>query len=720
MATLAQRVPAADSHPLDQLSPNEIRRAVEACKLYAVANGVSHLRFNTVMLREPPKRALLAYERGSGPRPERLAECILILPYTSRAVEAMVRLGAPGAAAGAATPPPAPAPVAAEVVSWKELEGVQPLTTPDDNFEAEAVVRADPRVAQLLAERYGVTDVANQLICDTWACHHAPQEFNHRRLMQGFLYLKLSGPHDNEYAHPLDLVPLVDLNERKVIHIDMYSRPPPVPTTPANYHPTLADRPPRTDLRPLHVVQPQGPSFSLRGGCLHWQRWRLRVGFTGREGLVLHGVGYEEGGRVRPVLHRGSLVEMAVPYGDPNVPYIRKCAFDVGDYGLGLCANSLALGCDCLGHIAYLDAVVNNARGDPVLIPKAICIHEEDAGICWKHFDCRSGESQVRRSRRLVVSSVSTFMNYEYASYWHLYTDGSIAFELKLTGILSTSIAPAGESDPPFGVRVSPGVNATVHQHFFCMRLDLAIDDEEGGRNLIVSEVESVPLPPGPPANPAGNAFRMVARDLTSTGAAQRCHNFPTARFWSIRNPGRLNPVSGRPLAYRLMPAASPFMQAHPSSLVARRALFASRQLWVTPHCDSQRYPAGDHVVQSERCRGLAEWTQQDTPLRGADPVLWYSFGVTHAPRVEDFPVMPVEVCGFSLKPDGFFAANPAIDLPPTRDTASREESAQGAEHQQQQQGVAGGGSCCGETATTPAAAPATPAAACCGPLAKL
>ena len=54
---------------------------------------------------------------------------------------------------------------------------------------------------------------------------------------------------------------------------------------------------------------------------------------------------------------------MAVPYGDVNEPFQRKCAFDVGDYGLGFCANSLELGCDCLGHIQYFDAILNDTKG---------------------------------------------------------------------------------------------------------------------------------------------------------------------------------------------------------------------------------------------------------------------------------------------------------------------------------------------------------------------
>ncbi|KAG2486353.1 hypothetical protein HYH03_014934 [Edaphochlamys debaryana] len=674
-------------HPLDPLSVSEVQRAAEACRRYAKELGLPPLRFNNIQLREPPKAALLACERRSAPPPPRLAEVVLILPRTAQAAEALVRLQPlPATATAADHPAAADAAAGTSVESWKMLEGVHPLTSPCDNFEAEAVVKADPRIARLLQERYGAS--IDQLICDTWACHNAPEHLNHLRLMQGFLYLKLAGRYDNEYAHPIDMVPIVDLNQGKVVHIDMYDTPSRVPTALVNYHPDLLGPgsgpgggpfPWREDIKPLHVVQPQGPSFSLSGHVLSWQRWRMRLGFNGREGLVLHTVSYRDPSRPgcpeRPVLHRASLVEMAVPYGDPNVPYTRKCAFDVGDYGFGLCANSLALGCDCLGHITYLDAVVSNARGEAVVIPKAVCIHEEDAGIAWKHWDCRTNHSEVRRSRRLVVSMVSTFMNYEYALYWYFYQDGSIHFELKLTGILSTSVARDGEPDPPYGVRVAPGVNATVHQHFFCMRLDPAIDDAEGGKGLVVSEVEAVPMPPGPD-NPAANGFRMVETPLTSTAAGGRTHNFHLARFWSIKNPASTNPVSGRPVSYRLLPAASPAMMAHPTSLVARRALFATRQLWVTPHADDQRYPAGEHVVQSGACLGLGRWLARESSLEGADPVVWYSFGVTHAPRVEDFPVMPVEVCGFTLKPDGFFTANPAVDIPRTRDAASREEGA--------------------------------------------
>eukprot|EP00878_Enallax_costatus_P039763 GHUV01045664.1.p1 GENE.GHUV01045664.1~~GHUV01045664.1.p1 ORF type:complete len:234 (+),score=45.72 GHUV01045664.1:102-704(+) len=194
---------------------------------------------------------------------------------------------------------------------------------------------------------------------------------------------------------------------------------------------------------------------------------------------------------------------MAVPYGDPNFPYIRKCAFDVGDYGMGFVANSLELGCDCLGHIKYFDGVVNNAQGEALVIPKAICLHEEDAGMLWKHTDTRLGHVEVRRNRRLVISQVSTFANYEYGMFWYFYLDGTIQLEMKLTGILSTSVTGLAEKDLPYGISVAPGVVASNHQHLFCVRIDPAVDDLNGGKGLVVSEVNAEQIPFGP-ENPHG------------------------------------------------------------------------------------------------------------------------------------------------------------------------------------------------------------------------
>ncbi|CAM9896444.1 unnamed protein product, partial [Ectocarpus sp. 13 AM-2016] len=108
----------------------------------------------------------------------------------------------------------------------------------------------------------------------------------------------------------------------------------------------------------------------------------------------------------------------------------------VGDYGLGFCTNSLELSCDCLGHIHYLDATLNDSRGQPYEVEQAVCMHEEDAELLWKHV-YSSGHNESRRSRRLVLSFIATVVNHEYLFYWYLMQDGSIEFEIKLSGELS-------------------------------------------------------------------------------------------------------------------------------------------------------------------------------------------------------------------------------------------------------------------------------------------
>ena len=147
----------------------------------------------------------------------------------------------------------------------------------------------------------------------------------------------------------------------KVIRIEDHGEAP-IPQAPGNY---TADAvgPLRDDLRPLEIVQPEGPSFELDDWHVRWQRWSLRIGFNQREGLVLHEIGYEDGGRVRPICFRASCAELVIPYGDPGSAGYRKNAFDIGEIGLGLLTNSLERGCDCLGEIRYLDVDLVDPRG---------------------------------------------------------------------------------------------------------------------------------------------------------------------------------------------------------------------------------------------------------------------------------------------------------------------------------------------------------------------
>jgi primary-amine oxidase len=538
-------------------------------------------------------------------------------------------------------------------------KGIQPAIMLDEFGEAEEVVKKSPEFQAVLKKR-GVAD-AGLVMVEPWSAGNYGTEVEEdrgRRLIRALCFVR-SEAQDNGFARPLDgVVAVVDLNRMKVLRVEDYGAVP-LPPEAGNWARAYIPRF-RDGLKPLEVVQPEGPSYTLDGHEVRWQNWRFRIGFTPREGLVLHTVSYNDQGTERPVLYRASVCEMVVPYGDPGEQYYRKNAFDIGEYGIGTLANSLTLNCDCLGPTRYLDAHYLDSKGGVVALKNAVCLHEADNGILWKHTDWRTGQSEVRRSRRLTASFIATVGNYEYGYYWHFGQDGTIECEVKLTGIINTTALKEGQK-PTHGVEVAPRLNAPFHQHIFAARLDMNVDGEKNS----VYEVNTAGQPRGP-GNPHGNAYRAEATLLATEKAAQRSVNADTARFWRIVNPGRTNRL-GQPVGYRLVPGENCPTFAQPDAAVRRRAGFASHHLWVTPYRAEERYPAGDYPNQNPGGDGLPRWTAADRPVADTDLVLWYVFAHMHVPRPEDWPVMPACALGFQLKPDGFFARNPAMDVPPPK-----------------------------------------------------
>jgi len=427
----------------------------------------------------------------------------------------------------------------------------------------------------------------------------------------------------------------------------------------SNYLPEF-NEPMRDDIAPLMITQPNGPGFTVNGHEITWQRWRMNAFLLPIEGLVLQGVEFRDGDEWRSVMHRGGLSEMVVPYGETAPNHLWRCAFDAGEFGLGKLTNPLTLGCDCLGEIVYMDAILASETGEPEVIHNAICIHEEDDGILWKHTDWVTDKVQVRRSRRLVVSSISTVGNYEYGFFWYFYLDGTIQFEAKLTGIMQTKAIEAGAEGEP-GTRVGPNIVATIHQHLFSFRLDMEID---GWRNRVYQN--DVYAPPVGPGNEQGNAIRVRKTLAETENTIDGMVNPLSARNWTVVSSDRMN-AWGTPTGYKLLPGwANSTLFAQPPSHVAARAGFAKRNVWVTPYDPSEMRAAGDFPNQNRNEIGLPVWVQQDRVVADTDVVIWYNLGVTHIPRVEDWPVMPVERAGFMLVPVNFFDRNPTMDVPPS------------------------------------------------------
>ena len=623
-------------HPLEPLSNTEIEAAVSIVK--ADPRVTDTFRFVTVVLNEPTKDIVLNYE-GAG-EIEREAQVILLDRASALCVEALVSL------------------TRSDITSWSPLEGVQPSLMLDEFAECEEAVKRSPEFLEALRRR-GVDNV-DLVMVDPWSAGAygvEPEEDSGRRLSRALAWVR-SEPTDNGYARPLQgVVAVVDLNKMEVLRVEDYGVVP-LPPEAGNWtrkHITEV----RTDQKPLEIIQNEGPSFTVNGHEIRWQKWQFRIGFTPREGLVLYTVGYEDKGTVRPILYRASLCDMVVPYGDPSEANFRKNAFDIGEYGMGQLANSLTLGCDCLGHIHYFDAPMTNSLGELSTIKNAVCLHEEDNGILWKHTDWRTEEVEVRRSRRLVVSFIATVGNYEYGFYWNFYQDGTLELEVKLTGIMNTTSIMRGEKSE-YGTEVAPQLNAPYHQHIFNARLDMCLD----GQNNSVYEVNSKQVPRGD-RNPHGNAFVAEHTLFKVEKEAQRLCNTPSSRYWRIANPSVKNKM-GQPAGYRLVPGENALPFAHDDAAVIKRAGFLTRHLWVTPYERNERYAAGEYPNQRAEGDGLPKWTAANRPIVDTDVVVWYTFGHTHIPRPEDWPVMPVHKISFMLKPDGFFDSNPAMDVAPS------------------------------------------------------
>ena len=628
------------THPLDPLTYAELEGVVRI--IHESGHFHSDMRFVTITATDPPRDLVRTYEPGTPY--ERMADVVLSDGRACKTIEATVSLSQRRVLAFGPT----------------RHQGQAPIT-PDEFVEVEIAAKMNNQVADALRER-GLDLSDRNLVCvDPWSVgYFGADEDPSNRVARATFYLRKEAD-DMQYAHPIEnLNALVNLYRKEVIKIEDAGAIP-VPETQRNYDRRFFSKY-RDDLKPLEISQPEGPSYRVNGWEVTWQRWKFRVGFTPREGLVLHDIRYDDvdKGCERPIIYRAAIVEMTVPYGDRIQTQWRKNAFDIGEYGVGVNTNSLTLGCDCLGEIHYFDFDFVNTAGEIESIPNAVCMHEEDDSILWKHTELRTCKVEVRRARKLIISSIATVGNYEYGFYWILRQDGSIEVEVKAIGLMQTAAVAEGETTQ-FGVFMEDRCYAPNHQHFFCARLDMNLD---GPRNQVV-EVETVTDPMGP-QNPHGNAFYTKSTVFKTELEARRSHKYETARTWVVQNPSSKNRM-GTNVGYKLQPMEVAVPYWRPESEVARRAGYLDHHLWVTPYDPEERFPAGQYPNQNPGPDGLPVWTRKNRNIENTEIVVWYNFGHHHIPRLEDWPLMPVAKLGFMLKPVNFFDTAACMDVPPSQ-----------------------------------------------------
>ena len=626
------------AHPLDSLSAEEFSRTAA---ILAEQKGVdAGWRYASIILKEPPKVEVKAWREGDPVVRRSLS--VLWKKQTNEVHEAIVDL------------------TDGTVESWEHIPGVTPNFTLDEYHDCDHAMKENAQVRAALEAR-GITDL-DLVLFDVWTYGGAvlPDRWRDRRLGWVDLWRRASKD-GNPYAHPVSgLKIIVDMNTLEVLEIEDHHDYG-FPEVDAEYVPEVRGTPMSTAIKPLEIVQPEGVSFGVDGSTITWDRWTFRVGFNYREGPVIYQVAFDDDGRTRDIAYRLSFAEMIVPYRDSSFDHYRRTAFDIGEWGLGYMCTSLELGCDCLGEITYLDATLPDTAGQPWTIKNAVCLHEEDNAVLWKHVDPDQG-AEVRRQRRFVVSAHATVANYEYLIYWRFYQDGNIECEVRATGIMvSTPMAHDGDSMPT-GTTIDQRTYAPFHQHFLIARLDLDVD---GDANTVV-ESDSMPAPISD-SNPYGLDLHTQATVVERESQAGRMYSWEKQRTWKVQNPGKLN-AWGTPVAYKLVPTASFPSMFDESSPILRRNPVIGKTLWVTKHHDDQFWPAGDYPTQAvdDLHNGMTAWIADDENLVDEDVVLWYNFGIHHITRVEDWPIMPADTISFWLKPFGFFDRNPSLDAPRT------------------------------------------------------
>jgi primary-amine oxidase len=623
-------------HPLDGLTGPEYWVILDA--LRASGHPDADTRYSLITLREPPKDEVLQWKPGNPFR----REAFVMVKQGPKTFEATVDI------------------VSKKVISWKEIQGVQPSLIEEEANSMTDAVKDNPDW-QAAMRRRGISDYSSVFCPGNSPGYFGTREEQGRRLLR-IICMDRRGAWEVD-SRPIEGVVVVwDANERKVLRV-IDTGVVPIPRTQGNYDIASVGKL-RDSPTPITVQQPLGPSFRVDGQGISWQKWNFHFRIDRRVGLVVSNVRYADGDKLRSILYEGSLSEIFVPYMDPSESWYWATYFDAGEFANGF-ASPLELGADCPENAVYFDQVFADNKGIPQLGQRAACLFERYSGdMAWRHTG-HSDPVESRKRRDLVLRTVGTFGNYDYAFDWVFRQDGTIQIAVGATGIdeLKGVIPRTVEEDrdgraETYGRFVAENTVAPDHDHYFSFRLDFDLD---GTANSFVRDQLKVERLPA--ESPRKSVWVAKAEVAKTENQAKLKMSMEQPEIWRVINPNVKNSV-GRAVGYEIMPGDNAMSLLLPEDYPQRRAGFTDYQLWVTPFRENERYAAGDYPVQSKGGDGLPSWTSANRPIENTDIVLWYTLGFHHVPHTEDFPVMPTIWHEFELRPYNFFSQNPALDLP--------------------------------------------------------
>jgi primary-amine oxidase len=624
---------SGSAHPLDPLSAEEVETAVAV--LRDAGDVDANTRFALVSLDEPDKLAVLAWQPG-----QLFPRKAFVVARRGRTVyEAVVDLAA------------------RKVERREAIPGVQPAISLDELTAAQSITLADPGWQAAMRER-GYTEFRPETVfCAPMSVGHVadPAEAG-RRLVRVTCFD--AADTRNVWSRPIEgLQTIVDLEEAKVIRL--------VDTGTVPVSRDQHDFGARTASANRVANQSStAHGFRLDGNEVRWNNWSFHYRLDRRAGLILSLLRYRDRDRERLVLYRGSLAEIFVPYMDPSPGWSFRTFMDLGENDFGFMASPLQPGTDCPADASFLDAVLTDSHGEPLLGKSVICLFERDTGApLWRHAEGINDVYGGKPAVELVLRTIESVGNYDYLIDWVLNEAGVLRIDVGATGIDAVKgVAarhisdPSAAQDTATGALVAPNLVAVNHDHFLSFRLDLDID---GPQNTLVRQK----LVPQRLEGEGGrrSLWTISEAPVTEEGPVSSDHGAP--EVWRVINPNLTNALGQHP-GYELRPGHTATSLLAPDDVPQRRAAFSAAPLWVTAYDPHELYAAGAYPNQSRGAGGLPAYAARHRPVENTDIVLWCTMGFHHLPRPEDWPALLTLWHSLSLVPYGFFDRNPSLPPP--------------------------------------------------------
>ena len=627
-------------HPMDALTPTEVSQTVKLLK--AEGNVDDNTKYPAITLLEAEKKTIRAWKQGDS----FTRAAFVVLRKNGKTFEATVDL------------------TLNKVTTFTAKSGAQPMIMDAEWTFARDKFMADERFKAAMAKR-GVTKLDNIFCTPNSAGSFPGDGYENRRILKVPCFSSLDKLHP-ALARPIEgLMGIVDSETGEVLDVlDRESVE--LPQVPKGYGEDLPKL--RAETKPIAMVAPQGPNIELEGNLeIKWDRWSMHARADKRAGVILSLVRFDDGKNLRDIAYQMNVSEMFVPYMSPDPTWSYRTFMDAGEFGLGYLISSLKPGVDCPANAVYTDLVFPNDIGGTYTRPQALCIFERTNGDpAWRHY--ASGRKTVTgvAQTELVVRHIPTLGNYDYVVDYVFSPQGNITLRVGATGFdaIKSSAAkdmesPTALADTEYGTLIAPYTIAINHDHYFSYRLDLDID---GTQNALVRDA-FIPSAARDSAT-RKSLWTVKTGRYTAEGPIVPDHNASGGETWRVINPNEKTALKFNP-SYWIQShhqATSILDQADPPQM---RAGFSAQTLWVSKFKQNEYWAAGLYPNLSTTDEGIPAFVIDAEPIKNEDIVLWYTMGFRHAPRPEDFPILPTFWHEMTLRPAFFFDMDPSMTFNP-------------------------------------------------------